>query len=111
MKEAGPGLLAQFVALLGGALAYAAHLLVGSAVVPLACRAGTSWPIHLTTIVAVVVIMLAALLASRVQASAREAGSQHGVFLGRAGLLLDAWFLVIVLFAELPALFMDPCLP
>lgn len=105
-----PGAVAQLVALLGGAVFYAAHLLAGPSLVPLACDADAPWLIHVLTLVAVLGIAVSAAVATRVWRRGRHGGDSLRTFVGGAGLLLAVLFAVTVLFAEVPALFLDPCL-
>lgn len=120
--------IAQAFALLGGAVSYAAHLLLGSALVPWACGTGSVLPIHLATVAALGAVAASAaagwrILARHAGPAERErAGSgpaEHGaaggaasaVWMARTGVLLNGLFALIILFGELPTWFLDPCLP
>jgi hypothetical protein len=100
------------------------HLSVSYWLVPVTCRVGGGWPIHVTTVVAM------ALVAALVVGAARLAGpsvregmawlvrssgpdgfpSGSGAdFLVALGWLLAVFFVVVVVGAGLPALILRPC--
>lgn len=118
MREPGPGVGVQLFAYLGGMAAYALHLLASTALVPLACGMGTTWPLHLLSAAVLAVIALAGAVAWRLWRGAREGTDPVGGvlahrrrFLGASGLMLNALAFAVVVFAEIPNHFLHPCLP
>lgn len=100
------------------------HLAVSYWLVPVSCRAGGGWPIHVTTVVAL------ALGAAVVLGAARLAGTSVGDGMARLvrisgpgggplgsgadllvalGWLLAVFFVLVVVGAGLPALILRPC--
>lgn len=104
-----PGALLQTFAFLGGPIAYAAHLLAGATLVTLSCEARTTLPIHLVTLAALGLVTASALAGRHVLSRAQPDSSAW--FLAAGGLLLDALAAGLIVFAELPAHLLDPCLP
>lgn len=116
--------LALAVALVGGPAVWFLHLAVSYWLVPVSCRAGSTWPMQVTTVVALVagvaVVLLSARLAgptvargvSRMLGAAGPAG--RPVAGGRDLLVLVAWilavfFVVVVVGAALVGLMQRPC--
>ena len=93
---------------LGGAVAWATHLILVYALLPIACLTGTGLVIHLTTLlfggVAGVAIVVSARGWQRPNAGSAER------WLGAAGLLLNAIFLFGILVEGAAAFVVDPCL-
>jgi hypothetical protein len=112
--EPGPGVPWQVVGFGGGMTAYALHLFVGLALVPLSCGLGSTWPIHLATAVTVAAITGSAVVAAWVRRSAAgvtpEVARRRRV-LGSAGLFLNGLALMVVLLSDLPNYVLNPCLP
>lgn len=118
VTEPKPGVLWQIFAYLGGMTAYAVHLLVSPALVPLACEIERTWPLHLLTAGTLVVVATAGFVAWRLWTGVREerdevagivASRRH--FVGLSGLMLNALAFAIVVFAEIPNHVLNPCLP
>ena len=111
----GLGPAAQMVALFGGMLFYAVHLLAGTALVPFACEVAGTWPIHVLSAVALLGIASCSWVAWRIRRTTHDATDQTGLerarFLATMGLLMNALAAAIVLFAEIHAHVFDPCLP
>jgi hypothetical protein len=112
------GLSWQFFAYLGGMIAYAVHLLGGTAMVPLACELGTNLPLSALNwaVIGVAGASFAAGWSIRRDARARSGErhttvAQRTVFLAYSGMLLNVLAIVIVLFAEVHVWTLDPCLP
>ena len=116
VTDTAPGLLVQVYGLLGGMTAYAIHLMAGSALVPLSCELSSTWPNHLLTLAALLAIAGSALAAWKTTKVA-TGGTTDDVldrrfsFLGPVGLLLNGVAFLVVLYAEIPLWFFDPCLP
>ena len=112
------GLAWQLFAFLGGMVAYAVHLLVGTALVPFACDIGTILPLTALNLVVIAVAFAALATAWRIWRAGRADAQRtratadaRTAFLGLSGLLLNALAIAIVLFAEAHVWTLNPCLP
>ena len=113
-KEPGPGVVWQIIGFAGGMTAYALHLFVGLAFVPLSCRLGTTWPIHTATALTLAAILGSTAVAWWVRRSARRAGpvlQRRRLLLGSAGLFLNGLAFAIVVLSDVPSHVLDPCIP
>ena len=92
---------------LGGAVAWSLHLLAMYAFLPVACAAGSTWPIHIITLLSVVASLAAcaAAYASRGRAGASSAAR----WMALASLLLNWPFLFSIVVEGLPATLLGPC--
>ena len=106
-------------ALLGGPLAWTAHLLTSYPLVSLACRLQTTLPLNLIT--AATALLSAAAAATgwrawrRLPASggARDRVEDAGGrarFMAAAGAVLGAFFVYVIVVEGLPPLLQDPCI-
>jgi hypothetical protein len=112
--EPGPGVLWQIIGFGGGMTAYALHLFVGLAFVPLSCALGTTWPIHGATILTLAAVVGSTAVAWWVRRSARRCPpvlQRRRLLLGTAGLFLNGLALMIVVLSDVPSQVLDPCLP
>ncbi len=113
--------LALWFGVLGGFLAWAAHLGVSYSLVPYVCGTGREWALHLVTVGTAAVAAAATGVAwrarSRLDGNGEDRSGEEGVarrlgrqrFLAVAGLLLSGFFLALILVEGLPALLMDAC--
>lgn len=104
----------QVTTYLAGSVAYAVHLLAGSALVAAACATGTSWTITALSIVAVVVAAVALASSVGIVRQARDrsgAVAQRTRYLARSGVVLNALAIVMIVFVEVNVQLFDPCLP
>jgi hypothetical protein len=104
--------------LAAGPLAWAAQLEVNYILSYVACETRTTWMLHLSTAVALVVVGLGAMAARRVLTAARaETGAPGEKALTRtramalSGVVLCAWFALVILATDVPALMLRPCTP
>jgi hypothetical protein len=104
--------------LAAGPLAWAAQLEVNYILSYVACETRTTWMLHLSTAIALVVVGFGAAAARRawttVNAEALppedpRAGRTRTMALG--GLVLCAWFALVILATDVPALVLRPCTP
>ena len=93
---------------LGGAVAWSLQLLAIYALLPLACGAGSTWPIHVVTLLAVVATLAACAAALAVRR--REGATSAERWMTLASLLLNGLFLFSIVVEGLPALILGPCL-
>jgi hypothetical protein len=107
-------------ALLGGPVAWSAHLLASYPMVPVACRMGTTAPLHAITAMTAAIAASAAAAGWWAWQRARGAGLPDGPgrfeasesragFMGLAGMLLALLFTFAILMEGLPPLLQDPC--
>ena len=99
--------------LLVGALAlvptvWAGHLLVSYALVPPSCDAGTVAPLHLTTIVAILIGAAATWWAARTWRRLAPTGAPTAV-LALVAAALGVYFTVVIAMVGLTPLFQSPC--
>ena len=100
-------------AVLGGPLAWTAHLLSSYPLVPWACDAGSVLMLHAITAGAMAVALGAAVtgaLALRRHPAGEGVSAGRARFMGRLGVLLGLLFAVAILAEGLPPLLSDPCL-
>lgn len=112
MRGVGEGRLRHgaliFFGALGGALAWATHLVVVYALLPIACLTGTGLVIHLATFLFGAVTVGAIVVAMR--GRQRPDAGQAERWLATASLLLNALFLFAILVEGAAAFVVDPCL-
>ena len=116
-------LLALWAGLLTGPLAWSALLEVNYALSYVACEQRRVWMLHLATGVALALIAAAAWVAWRAAPAgpfaddahetrdAAAASVQRARFMAAGGLALCAWFALVILATEIPALLLHPCTP
>lgn len=105
-------LTALWFALLGGPLAWSAHLLGSYPLVPLACRTGSTAPLIILTLCTAAIALAAAgtgWWAYRRAPGGEDTGRSRPAFMALAGLLLALLFTFAVVLEGLPALLQDPC--
>lgn len=121
----GPPLAALWFALLGGPVAWSAHLLGSYPLVSVSCRMGSTALLNVLTVVTAVIAAAAAVTGWWAWRTAIRAGAGSGdrvapgggsdggldrpVFMALCGLLLGALFTVAILMEGLPPLLQDPC--
>jgi hypothetical protein len=118
-SEPASRLLALWSGLLAGPLAWAALLQTNYTLSYVACEQQHTWMLHLATVLALAIVGAAAFAAWRaapslqVEEHANEdaAGTslQRRRFMALAGLALCAWFAIVILATEIPALVLHPC--
>ncbi len=103
-------------ALLGGAVAWTLHLVVGVALVGDACEASRRWPLQVVNGVSLL-LALGALAATRVVHRAGQvppqaraaAGPRRARFLSTVAWFLNILFTALIVLESVPTLFLDPC--
>ena len=114
--DQGRGLAALWAGLLAGPLAWAASLEVNYVLSYVACETRARWMLHLTTALALTLVGAGAIAA----AQAWRASTRHAVddatlarvrFMALGGLAMCAWFALVILATEIPALVLRPCTP
>ena len=95
-----------WLAFLAGPLAWTAHSLISSALVPVACHATGSWLLHGVTLGAELVALAGLGLGVRSYTSAPRAG-RH--FLAIASILTDSLFAFVILVEGIPNFLLSPC--
>ncbi len=128
VKESPRSKIALFFAWLGGAIAWSLFHVIGYAVASVGCTLGATgpsllglsqvaWLVLLVTII-LALVALAALLVSRREWSRGKSkgegepdGGDRGVsaFTGFAGIVLNGFFLALILYAGAAALVLRPC--
>jgi hypothetical protein len=112
-------LAALWAGLLAGPLAWAALLQTNYVLSYVACEQRQTWMLHLSAAVALALIAIGAWLAWTAAPSlgAGDAPSDTGAdpalararFMAIGGLVLCAWFALVVVAMEIPALVLPPC--
>jgi hypothetical protein len=120
-SEAAPRLAALWAGILTGPLAWAALLQTNYTLSYVACEQQHMWMLHLATVVALALVGAAAFAAWRAAPALRadEHISDHREgasllrrrFMALGGLALCAWFTIVILATEIPALLLNPCTP
>jgi hypothetical protein len=115
----GVRLLALWTGILAGPLTWAALLETNYALSYVACEQRHTWMLHLAAIVALSLIALAALIAWRASpplgehelpsTDPAETGLLRARFMVIGGLALCAFFFIVILATEIPALVLNPC--
>ena len=117
----GQRLAALWFGLLAGPLAWAAFLQTNYILSYVACEQRHTWMLHLSAAVALALIAAGALsswVAAPQQAredtpstDAAEATVLRARFMATGGVILCAWFALVILATEIPALLLHPCTP
>jgi hypothetical protein len=106
---------AIWFAFLGGPLAWTAHFLATYGLVYVACATGFPFLLYLPTLVAVPVVIASAIAARRLwQRPLLDAGTSWRTetrtrFFGLAGMVMNAIFLLAILFQGALPLFLNTC--
>ena len=107
----------EWLPFVGPPLVLLADLEVGYALVPYSCRTGATWPLHLTSLAAVLLNVAAFVLAWRIWhgAGAHWPGDEpepraQARFLGLTGLLASAFSVLVALGMALPRWVVGACL-
>jgi hypothetical protein len=105
-----------WLALLGGHLAWTAHLLLSFFLVPVVCASGLGILPHLITLLCALGALAAAVASLRYWARADAAGRPpHGWpdrpvrYLAFSGFILNGLFLYAILMQGVPGLLLNPC--
>ena len=110
-----PRLVALWIGLGAGPLAWAALLEVNYALSYVACEQRQTWMLHVATGAALVLVGLGALAAwsaaPPLRGSTSAAGEARARFMAIGGLALCAWFALVIAATELPVLLLHPCTP
>ena len=109
---------ALWFALLGGPLAWTAHLLASYPLVSLACRSGSTTHLNLITAATALLSAAAALTGwmawRRLRVAEGAEGPDHEThrragFMAIAGAVLGTFFVYVIVVEGLPPVLMDPC--
>lgn len=111
----GPRLAALWAGLAAGPLAWAALLETNYALSYVACEQRHTWMLHLSAGVALVLVGLGALAAWTAappfNGETTSTGEARARFMALGGLTLCAWFALVIVATEIPALLLHPCTP
>ena len=117
--ESGRRLLALWIGILAGPLAWAALLQTNYSMSYVACEQRHNWMLHLATAVALGLIALAAVTAWRAapplghhelpSIDPAETAFLRARFMAIGGLALCVFFALVILATEIPALVLNPC--
>lgn len=120
-SEPAPRLFALWAGLLAGPLTWAALLQTNYVLSYVACEQRQTWMLHLATAIALALVGGAAFTAWRAAPGLRPLTDEHVAedpagtsllrrrFMALAGLALCAWFAILILATEIPALVQQPC--
>lgn len=104
-----------WLAILAGPFAWAGQLQVNYALAPTACEMGSRGPLHLVSLVALLVAAGGALLAHRWRRRLAPGSTEQGEtgsrarFMALAGTVLSLFFALLVIAAEVPNWMIPPC--
>lgn len=105
------GRLALFFALLGGPIAWTAHLLISYPLVPVACDMGTNAILNAVTAATALLSAAAALVGWWAYRRLRgDPPFDWARFMAVSGALLGAFFVFVIVVEGLPPLLQDACL-
>ena len=117
--DRGRRIVALWAGLLAGPLAWAALLESNYVMSYVACEQRHTWMLHLATAVSLALIGLAALAAWHAAPPLGEDEHESGNtdraamlrarFMAMGGLTLCAWFAIVLIATEIPALVLHPC--
>jgi hypothetical protein len=117
--DSGPRLLALWIGILAGPLAWAAQLETNYALSYVACEQRHSWMLHLASAIALALIAVAAWTTWRAapplgpvehsSTDPAETALVRARFMASGGLALCAFFFIVVMATEVPALVLQPC--
>lgn len=108
------GPIRRFDAVAGGPIWWACHLGASYWLIPRTCRWGQEWPLHLVTVLFLVLIGRALLSGVQVMRAARAAlgddpTRSRDIFLGTVGIGFAALFGAVTLVEWLPVFSFSPC--
>jgi hypothetical protein len=119
--DGGWRLLALWAGLLTGPLAWAALLQTNYVLGYVACERRESWMLHLATVVALLLVGAAAVVAWRAapamgtddheSTDPRVGSLLRARFMATGGLALCAFFTIVILATHVPAVLLHPCTP
>ena len=120
----GPRLAALWIGVLAGPVVWASLLETNYVLSYVACEQRHTWMLHLSAAIAIGLIAAAALVAWRAaprltphpnvhepSAEPADTGEIRARFMAIGGLALCAWFVVVILATEIPAVVLQPCTP
>jgi hypothetical protein len=120
----GGRLAALWIGVLAGPLAWAGLLEANYVLSYVACEQRQTWMLHLATAAALALIALAASMAWRAappladdpttETPSQDPGDTAVIrarFMAIGGLALCAWFAIVIMATEIPALVLKPCTP
>ncbi len=112
-RPAHRGPIRRLDAVLAPPVWWACHLGLSYWLVPRTCRWGTLWPVHLLTVVLLLLIARALLSAVQLSRAGQAAGDQPGAardrFLGWVGVAFSLFFGAVTIAEWIPTLMLDPC--
>ena len=114
-------LAALWTGVLAGPIVWAANLEINYALSYFACEQRHSWMLHLTTLLSVAVIGLAAFAAWQAAPEGSDEGQPsidpqetavlRARFMAIGGLAFCAWFTIVILATDIPVVVLRPCTP
>lgn len=114
--DRGSGILALWFGLLAGPAAWFLHLLVSYSLVRYICSSGAGWLLHLTTVGALLLAAAGLWVAWRSWTRIGEPEVTTGPatlgrtrFMALGGLMLNGFFLAIIVLAWVPDFLLHPC--
>ena len=121
--DEGRRLAALWVGVLAGPVVWAALLETNYVLSYVACEQRHTWMLHTSTLVALVLVAAAAVAARRAAPPLEHVkdeppstdpdttGLTRARFMAIGGLALCAWFAIVIIAMEIPALVLNPCTP
>lgn len=99
--------ISLWLGVLGGAVAWTAHLLVSYALVSVACANGLEILIHVATVVTALLTVAAGVVCGWIWWQAGLSRARH--WMGIAGMLMNGLFLFAIVLEGLPSFLLNPC--
>lgn len=107
------GPIRRFDAIAGGIIWWACHLGLSYWLVPRTCTWGTTWPIHVITVILLGLIGRAWLSGFQLKragsAASDEPGAERDVHIGWTGMAFSTFFGAVTIAEWIPTLLLDPC--
>lgn len=112
--KAGAGVGALWAGVLVGPTAMLMQLEINYALVPWACRASHTWPLHLVSLLALLLTVVAGMLVWRIWRRVRTNEDSGGVlgrsrFMAAVGVLISLLMALVIVAQWLPVFFHSPC--
>jgi nicotinamide riboside transporter PnuC len=117
--QAPVGQFSLWFSMLGGPAAWALHLVVNYSLVPVACATGMSFLLYLTIPTFLGIAAIALFFGWRGWDSTRGMDETNGNgqrlmvqrvrFMGLSGILMSAFFLMVIIAQSVPIIMQDPC--
>lgn len=111
-----PGDLAQWIGVLTGPIVWLLQLQVNYSLVQTACETGRKWPLHVVSLLALLLVTAAAAVSWRLWKRLPEGSTEEGPpretrsrFMALCGLVTSALFALVIVAMEIPNWVLHAC--